>query len=371
MQAWAVRSIRSTTFDRICSRDGGVPGLQRRSGSADACSATSAASGGRHRTSPHAEARTRRQATSYLLPRDQFYLLSRRTGWGQADDLSRPQCILTAQRISAWSWTLGRLEDLVEFSHRGGPGELVDRPWTPWRRPAVRGLAVIRVAIEQASRRSWLRRWPGADAARLSYSKSNALQGGALPYRDGQASSSPASCTSRISAVTNQFVNSLQAPVGRRRGAELHLLGSPQPLGAGARAAVQAEQGSVLARRVPRARLRCQPVPRLRAHARRGPQGHRRGLRAARREAEDNVWSLTDAERAPSGYAPLPASLDHALEYMEESSSSRRRRAGLQLRAPRQAAQMAGVPLAGEPSSGCKSDLRDALDGRARRMISQ
>lgn len=36
-------------------------------------------------------------------------------------------------------------------------------------------------------------------------------------------------------------------------------------------------------------------------------------------EAEDNVWSLSDAERRALGYAPLPASLDHALEYMEES----------------------------------------------------
>ena len=36
-------------------------------------------------------------------------------------------------------------------------------------------------------------------------------------------------------------------------------------------------------------------------------------------EAEDNVWSLSDPERRALGYAPLPASLDHALEYMEES----------------------------------------------------
>ncbi len=36
-------------------------------------------------------------------------------------------------------------------------------------------------------------------------------------------------------------------------------------------------------------------------------------------EAEDNVWSLTDGERRALGYAPLPASLDHALQYMEES----------------------------------------------------
>src|SRR5215217_5212186 len=36
-------------------------------------------------------------------------------------------------------------------------------------------------------------------------------------------------------------------------------------------------------------------------------------------EAEDNVWSLSDAERRALGYSALPASLDHALEYMEQS----------------------------------------------------
>ncbi len=36
-------------------------------------------------------------------------------------------------------------------------------------------------------------------------------------------------------------------------------------------------------------------------------------------EAEDNVWSLSDSERRALGYAPLPQSLDHALEYMEDS----------------------------------------------------
>lgn len=36
-------------------------------------------------------------------------------------------------------------------------------------------------------------------------------------------------------------------------------------------------------------------------------------------EAEDNVWSLSDAERRALGYSALPASLDHALEYMETS----------------------------------------------------
>ena len=36
-------------------------------------------------------------------------------------------------------------------------------------------------------------------------------------------------------------------------------------------------------------------------------------------EAEDNVWSLSDSERRALGYGSLPASLDHALEYMQES----------------------------------------------------
>ena len=36
-------------------------------------------------------------------------------------------------------------------------------------------------------------------------------------------------------------------------------------------------------------------------------------------EAEDDVWSLTDAERRALGYDSLPASLDRALGLMEDS----------------------------------------------------
>jgi glutamine synthetase len=36
-------------------------------------------------------------------------------------------------------------------------------------------------------------------------------------------------------------------------------------------------------------------------------------------EAEDDVWSLTDSERRAMGIKPLPASLDRALEAMEQS----------------------------------------------------
>jgi glutamine synthetase len=36
-------------------------------------------------------------------------------------------------------------------------------------------------------------------------------------------------------------------------------------------------------------------------------------------EAEDNVWSLSDAERRALGYSSLPSSLDHAVSIMEGS----------------------------------------------------
>ena len=36
-------------------------------------------------------------------------------------------------------------------------------------------------------------------------------------------------------------------------------------------------------------------------------------------EAEDNVWSLSDAERRALGYNALPASLDRAISLMEGS----------------------------------------------------
>jgi glutamine synthetase len=36
-------------------------------------------------------------------------------------------------------------------------------------------------------------------------------------------------------------------------------------------------------------------------------------------EAEDDVWSLTDAERRAMGIAPLPTNLSQAIRRMEES----------------------------------------------------
>ena len=86
-----------------------------------------------------------------------------------------------------------------------------------------------------------------------------------------------------ITAVTNQWVNSYKRLRRRRRGAGVRLLGPQQPVGPGAGADVQAGQGTVDPRRVALARLRLQPLPRVRLPARRGPQGDRGGLRAARR----------------------------------------------------------------------------------------
>ena len=75
----------------------------------------------------------------------------------------------------------------------------------------------------------------------------------------------------------------LQAADPGLRSAGLQVLGAQQPLGARARAALEDGQERVDAHRVPRARPRVQPVPRVLGDARRRPQGHRRGLRAPAR----------------------------------------------------------------------------------------
>ncbi len=78
-----------------------------------------------------------------------------------------------------------------------------------------------------------------------------------------------------ITLVTNQWVNSLQAARAGLRGAGLRVLGAAEPQRAGPRAAVQAGQGGGDADRVPLARPRVQPVPRVRRDARGGPRRHR------------------------------------------------------------------------------------------------
>ena len=75
----------------------------------------------------------------------------------------------------------------------------------------------------------------------------------------------------------------LQAADPGLRGAGLQVLGAQQPLGARARAAAEEGQERVDAHRVPRARPRVQPVPRVLGDARGRAQGHRGGLRAPAR----------------------------------------------------------------------------------------
>ena len=75
----------------------------------------------------------------------------------------------------------------------------------------------------------------------------------------------------------------LQAARLGLRGAGLHLLGAPQPLGARARADVQARQGEGDAHRAALARPRVQPVPRVLGDARRRSRRDRARARAARR----------------------------------------------------------------------------------------
>ena len=86
-----------------------------------------------------------------------------------------------------------------------------------------------------------------------------------------------------ITAVTNQWVNSYKRLGGGGEAPAYVCWGHNNRSRARPRADVQAEQGQLHARRVPRARHRVQPLPRVRGAARRRPQGHRGGLRAARR----------------------------------------------------------------------------------------
>ena len=101
------------------------------------------------------------------------------------------------------------------------------------------------------------------------------------------------------------------------RGAGVRLLGAPQPLGAGAGAGLrQAELGPG---RGPLARQRLQPVPRLRGHARRRPEGHRGGLRAAARAPRTTCGRCRRAERRAMGYESLPENLAEAIDVMARS----------------------------------------------------
>ena len=80
------------------------------------------------------------------------------------------------------------------------------------------------------------------------------------------------------------------------------------------------------------------------------------------REAEDDVWSLTERERKALGIEPLPKSLYEAIGDRRGLRAARRdaRRARLRLLPPQQARRVGGVPRARSPRSsatGCCRSL--------------
>lgn len=61
------------------------------------------------------------------------------------------------------------------------------------------------------------------------------------------------------------------------------------------------------------------PISPTRAAAERRSGRNREGVAAATREAEDDVWSLSEREHAALGIASLPRNLEGAVELMESS----------------------------------------------------
>ena len=153
----------------------------------------------------------------------------------------------------------------------------------------------------------------------------------------GEALHRRASCSTRREiTLRHEPVGELvQAAGPRLRGAGLRVLGPPEPLGARPRAAVQAGQGGGDADRVPLARPRVQPVPRVRGDARAPASPASRASYELPPEASNNIYEMTEDERerrrdplaargpargdrrSPSGSKVLREALgDHVLEFL-------------------------------------------------------
>ena len=154
---------------------------------------------------------------------------------------------------------------------------------------------------------------------------------------------SPPSPTSG-STPTSGWWSGFEAPVVRG-------LGPQQPLGPGAGARVQAEQAGVDPHRVPLARPGLQPLPGLRRHPGRRPQGHRGVLRAARRAHRQPLRD--DRRGAPGRGRRGPARLARRGGRRAWSSPScvRRgpRRARLRVVHPQQAGRVGRLQDPGHP----------------------
>ncbi len=111
----------------------------------------------------------------------------------------------------------------------------------------------------------------------------------------------------------------LQAAGERLRGPHPRQLGPQQPLGPGARAGGEARQARVDPARVPRPGQRLQPVPGLRRDAGRRAAGHRARLRAPARGRTPTSSACPPRTSQAKGIAPLPGSLNEAVDVMERS----------------------------------------------------
>ena len=133
--------------------------------------------------------------------------------------------------------------------------------------------------------------------------------------------SSPACCGTRaeITAVTNQWVNSYKRLAGGGEAPAYVCWGHNNRSALVRVPMYKPHKGQLDAGRVPLARLGVQPLPRVRRHARRPASRASRRATSCREGAEDDVWSLTDAERRALGIEPLPPNLAEAIRLMERS----------------------------------------------------
>ena len=143
----------------------------------------------------------------------------------------------------------------------------------------------------------------------------------ALPaVEDRRGSSSPACCTTaaEITAVTNQYVNSYKRLWGGGE-APAHLTWGHNNRSAMVRVPMyKPTKGNSSRVEVRSLDSACNPYLAFAVLLAAGLKGIEEGYELPP-ETEDDVWSLTDAERKAMGIKPLPASLSEAIAIMEGS----------------------------------------------------
>ena len=110
----------------------------------------------------------------------------------------------------------------------------------------------------------------------------------------------------------------LQAPLRRRRGPCIRLLGPQQPVSHGSGTHVQAAEGPEHPHQVRTLDSACNPYLAFAVLLAAGLKGIEQGYELPP-GAEDDVWLLTEAERRAMGIDPLPQNLAEAIAVMERS----------------------------------------------------